>query len=223
MRLLPAVFAALVCASAASAQEKPLETAPAPVAAAVAAAAPDAQNAPQPALAKPAHRTRLTWEQRFAQANTTNDGHLTLEQAKAGYATVARHFQDIDLDSKGYVTKDDVRAWHKVQGHAKAFGPPLNLHLGVGRDTILDRHRNGTHIQRQLPRHIQLRFRADRHIEWLIKIEVFTRDLKTHDQNSGTGRGRLPLGSGGFGFRLQKIQIQIENTGAGFGSGISLM
>ncbi len=56
---------------------------------------------------------RLTWEQRFAQANASHDGHLTLEQAKAGYPSVARHFADIDTDKKGFVTQDDIRAWHK--------------------------------------------------------------------------------------------------------------
>jgi hypothetical protein len=64
-------------------------------------------------------RTRLTWEQRFAQANTSHDGHLTLEQAKAGYQAVARHFPEIDTDGKGYVTLDDIRGWHKAQRAAR--------------------------------------------------------------------------------------------------------
>lgn len=64
--------------------------------------------------AKPEHH-RITWEQRFTQANTTHDGHLTLHQAKAGDATVARNFAAIDKDNKGYVTEDDVRAYYKAQ------------------------------------------------------------------------------------------------------------
>ena len=63
---------------------------------------------------KPAH-PHLTLEQRFAQANVTNDGHLTLEQAKAKYKTVARHFDAIDQGKKGYVTLDDIRAYNKAQ------------------------------------------------------------------------------------------------------------
>lgn len=123
MRLLPAMFAALVCASAASAQEKPLETLGASVAAPDTTAAPEAQNTPRPDPAKATpHRTRMTWEQRFAQANVTHDGHLTPEQAKLGYATVARHFHDIDLDGKGFVTEDDVRAWHESQRAARHSG-----------------------------------------------------------------------------------------------------
>ena len=72
-----------------------------------------------PALAqtptpKPAH-PRLTMEQRFEQANITHDGHLTLEQAKTGYKTIARHFAAIDQDKKGYITADDIRAYYKTQ------------------------------------------------------------------------------------------------------------
>ncbi len=54
-------------------------------------------------------------EQRFEQANTTHDGHLTLDQAKEGYKSVARHFDAIDKDKKGYVTVDDIGAYNKTQ------------------------------------------------------------------------------------------------------------
>jgi hypothetical protein len=62
--------------------------------------------------AKTAHQTM---EQRFTSANTSRDGHLTLDQAKAGYPTIARHFDAIDKDKKGYVTETDIRAYHKTQ------------------------------------------------------------------------------------------------------------
>ena len=55
------------------------------------------------------------WERQFARANTTHDGHLTLEQAIRGYITIARHFKAIDTHHKGYVTLQDVRAWHAEQ------------------------------------------------------------------------------------------------------------
>jgi hypothetical protein len=64
--------------------------------------------------ATPQHH-RTTWEQRFTQANTTHDGHLTLDQAKAGHFSIARHFAAMDKGNKGYVTQDDVRAYHKAQ------------------------------------------------------------------------------------------------------------
>jgi hypothetical protein len=71
--------------------------------------------------AKSAHH-RITWEQRFAQANKTHDGHLTMDQAKAGYESVARHFDAIDTAKKGYVSEDDIRAYHKAQ-HASHRAP----------------------------------------------------------------------------------------------------
>jgi hypothetical protein len=57
----------------------------------------------------------LTMTQRFEQANTTHDGHLTLDQARAGYKSVARHFAAIDQDKKGYITEDDIRSYYKTQ------------------------------------------------------------------------------------------------------------
>jgi hypothetical protein len=58
---------------------------------------------------------RMTWQQHFEKANVTHDGHLTMEQARAGYPTLARHFAAIDQDHKGYVTEDDIRAYNKAQ------------------------------------------------------------------------------------------------------------
>ena len=68
----------------------------------------------QTTSAEPTHK-RLTMEQRFEQANITHDGHLTEEQAKTGYKSIARHFAAIDQDKKGYVTLDDIRAYNKLQ------------------------------------------------------------------------------------------------------------
>ncbi len=59
-----------------------------------------------------AHHARKTWEQRFAAANQAHDGHLTPQEAKTGYASLGKHFDEIDSEHKGYVTEDDVRAWH---------------------------------------------------------------------------------------------------------------
>ncbi len=73
------------------------------------AADPLAPDASQP------HRTRQTLEQHFAQANVAHDGHLTLEQAKGGYPLVAKNFEDIDADHKGYVTEQDIRDWRTMR------------------------------------------------------------------------------------------------------------
>ena len=73
----------------------------------------------------------LTMSQRFANANTTHDGHLTLDQAKTGYPSVAKHFDAIDKDKKGYVTQDDIRGYYKsrrtLHHHpASAHNKPTN-------------------------------------------------------------------------------------------------
>jgi len=66
---------------------------------------------PGPAMAASSH---MTFHQRFEQANTTHDGHLTLDQAKTGMKSVARHFDAIDKDHKGYVTEADIHAYYKA-------------------------------------------------------------------------------------------------------------
>ena len=69
-----------------------------------------AEDAPK----KPAH-PKVTWEQHFANANSTHDGHLTADQAKAGYPSLFKHFAAIDAGGKGFVTLDEVKAWHTKQ------------------------------------------------------------------------------------------------------------
>jgi len=77
---------------------------------------PPTTNTPPAAAAKPhTEHHRETMDERFAKANTTHDGHLTLAQAKAGYPTVARHFTEIDTAKAGYVTEDQIRAWEKAE------------------------------------------------------------------------------------------------------------
>jgi hypothetical protein len=66
------------------------------------------------AIHAPAHAAqRMTMHQRFEQANTTHDGHLTLDQAKLGMKSVARHFDAIDKDHKGYVTEEEIHGYYK--------------------------------------------------------------------------------------------------------------
>jgi hypothetical protein len=79
--------------------------------------------------ATPAHHARQTWEQHFAVANATHDGHLTPAEAKDGFPLVAKHFEDIDADHKGYVTQNDMRAWRimKKAAHRLAHPPEDKL------------------------------------------------------------------------------------------------
>jgi len=59
-------------------------------------------------------------DERFAAANTTHDGKLTLEQAKAGHLrAVTRDFATIDKSKRGYVTLDEIKAHQSEQRAAR--------------------------------------------------------------------------------------------------------
>jgi Ca2+-binding EF-hand superfamily protein len=49
-------------------------------------------------------------EEKFKLADKNVDGQLTLEEAKAGMPKVAKGFDKIDVDKKGYVTVDQIKA-----------------------------------------------------------------------------------------------------------------
>jgi hypothetical protein len=85
------------------------------------APAPAATTAPAPAP----HRTRMTMQQRFDAANTTKDGKLTLDQAKAAkLIRVVRNFDAMDSAKKGYVTMDDWHAFNRAQRAAHKAAAP---------------------------------------------------------------------------------------------------
>lgn len=93
----------------------PTATKPVATTAAPAAVAPSAAT---PAASTP--RTRKTMDERFAAANTTHDGKLTLDQAKAGrLRAVARDFALIDTNKHGYVTLDEIKAHQTEQRAAR--------------------------------------------------------------------------------------------------------
>jgi hypothetical protein len=68
------------------------------------------------------------WQAKFAAANTTHDGHLTLAQAQAaGMQPIVANFTAIDTAHRGYVTFNDIMAWRmdrmaaKLQARAAAL------------------------------------------------------------------------------------------------------
>ncbi len=76
----------------------------------VAAKSGDAANAAAPAERVRPRRQPLA--ERFADANTTHDGHLTRGQADAAkWPYVTMNFDAIDKDHKGFVSVDDIRGY----------------------------------------------------------------------------------------------------------------
>lgn len=49
-------------------------------------------------------------EARFAAADKNGDGKLTKEEAKEGMPRVAKNFDRIDKDKKGYLTLEQIKA-----------------------------------------------------------------------------------------------------------------
>jgi hypothetical protein len=71
-----------------------------------------AQSVVPPAAA---HHGRRSAAEHFADANTTHDGRLTLEQATTGYKSVAKSFNQIDVAHHGYITMDDIKTWRAAK------------------------------------------------------------------------------------------------------------
>ena len=61
-------------------------------------------------------------EAHFEAANVTRDGRLTRDQAeKAGWPRVARHFDEIDSDHRGWITVGQIHAFNRLhRAHRKA-------------------------------------------------------------------------------------------------------
>jgi len=88
------------------------------------AAAPAATPAAPAAAPARVRRGRQTMQQRYEAANTTHDGRLTLEQARAGRMTrVVRNFDAIDSGRKGYVTLAEIHAFNKAKRAARKATP----------------------------------------------------------------------------------------------------
>ncbi|CAN1515207.1 hypothetical protein MCERE10_01692 [Burkholderiaceae bacterium] len=59
----------------------------------------------------PSLQAKLTeLETRFKAADKNADGKLTLQEAKDGMPRIADAFSHIDIEKKGYVTLDQIRA-----------------------------------------------------------------------------------------------------------------
>jgi hypothetical protein len=107
---------------AAPSAQKPAPAVAASVATPPAAPSPTAAAPAQ--AARPAYR-RQTLLQRFDDANTPKDGHLTQDQASAARWTyVTRNFDAMDKAHKGFITVDDIRAFARERRAARQGTQP---------------------------------------------------------------------------------------------------
>lgn len=90
-------------------------------AAAPAAPAPSATTAaPSSDASSSPRRSRRSLAERFAAANATHDGKLTLDQARTGrLRAVVRDWDQIDTGKRGYVTLDEIKAHQTSQREAR--------------------------------------------------------------------------------------------------------
>jgi hypothetical protein len=75
-----------------------------------------AQSVAPPATTTHARRSAA---EHFTDANATHDGRLTLDQATVGYKSIAKAFNQIDVNHHGYVTTDDIKAWKAAKKAAR--------------------------------------------------------------------------------------------------------
>lgn len=108
------IVTALAVPAFALAQSAPAPDAPPPAPPAM--VAPDAP--PPPGAPGPWHHhgpdaMLQAMQAKFAAANTTHDGHLTFPQAQAAdLKPIVDHFAEIDTKNRGYITFNDILAWH---------------------------------------------------------------------------------------------------------------
>ena len=125
---LPLLVAALLLATPVLAQTPLTGTAPpttnAPPLAGT-AAQPGTPPATAPDTDRPGRQPRArsgrhTMADRFEAANTSHDGKLTLDQARAGHMNaVVRDFSAIDTTNKGYVTLAEIREHNRAARAAR--------------------------------------------------------------------------------------------------------
>ena len=116
MRVFLNVSVVLVCGALAGlsalAQSAPTQAAVLPTALPPAAGTSPLLPGVQPMLIPVRHASSV--ETHFAAANTTHDGRLTKVQAEqSDWSRVAKHFDEIDTDRKGWITVEQIHAFNK--------------------------------------------------------------------------------------------------------------
>jgi hypothetical protein len=67
----------------------------------------------------------VSWEVSFDAIDKCNEGRLNNLQLYEIKKELGDHFSEIDYDSKGFVTKNNIRAWMAEKDHDQHEGPQL--------------------------------------------------------------------------------------------------
>ncbi|HEX4858204.1 MAG TPA: EF-hand domain-containing protein [Usitatibacteraceae bacterium] len=59
-------------------------------------------------------------QSRLKAADKDGDGRISKAEADAALPRIAKHFAEIDTNKDGYLTRDELRAWHQAHGGRKA-------------------------------------------------------------------------------------------------------
>ncbi len=55
-------------------------------------------------------------QHRLKAADKDNDGKISKAEADASLPRLAKHFGEIDTNQDGFLTKEEMRAWHQAHG-----------------------------------------------------------------------------------------------------------
>ena len=59
-------------------------------------------------------------QERLKAADKNGDGKISREEATASLPKLSKHFDKIDADKDGFISKDEMKAWHDKRGAHKA-------------------------------------------------------------------------------------------------------
>ena len=79
-----------------------------------------AQSPTAPADPAKTERRAAHMQERLKAADKNGDGKISREEAAASLPKLAKHFDKIDANKDGYITKEEIKAWHDRHAARKA-------------------------------------------------------------------------------------------------------
>ncbi|HEX9389837.1 MAG TPA: EF-hand domain-containing protein [Usitatibacteraceae bacterium] len=67
-----------------------------------------------------AEKRAAQMQEHLKAADKNGDGKISLDEAKASLPMIARNFDKIDADKDGFITREELKAWHDRRDERKA-------------------------------------------------------------------------------------------------------